>query len=282
MIKMKKILLIIMLLFSLNVVKAESITLENIEDKFNEVSFAINGEIQDNNLIIKNSNYDITLKFDSNILESTKTYDNLLNSAKDLTMYTYVTKSIALLKGYSYKDIDYFLLKINEADFEKNGYAIIRKNNTVTFKIDISKFNIDLNYIDADKPEVKLTKLNDDEVKINVKSNEKTVDLYRSIDNENYDYISTIEIINDLGSYIDSNLDNDKYYYKAVVSRADNYSDIEEINLNYFDTIDDNYVDETTDNPLTGYQEFVAVSMLLIILIIEIICNISFKRKVYK
>lgn len=279
---MKKILLIIMLLFSLNVVKAESITLENIKDKFNEVSFTVNGEIQDNNLIIKNSNYDITLKFDSNILESTKTYDNLLNSAKDLTMYSYVTKSIALLKGYSYKDIDYYMPKINEADLEKNGYAIIRKNNTVTFKIDISKFNFALNYIDADKPEIKLTKLNDDEVKINVKSNEKSVDLYRSIDNKNYEYISTIEIIDNLGSYIDYNLDNAKYYYKAVVSRADNYSDIEEINLNYFDNVDDGYVDETTDNPLTGYQEFVAVSMLLIIMIIEIICNISFKKKVYK
>ncbi len=279
---MKKILLIIMLLFSLNVVKAESITLENIKDKFNEVSFTVNGEIQDHNLIIKNSNYDITLKFENNILESTKTYDNLLNSAKDLTMYSYVTKSIALLKGYSYKDIDYYMPKINEADLEKNGYAIIRKNNTVTFKIDISKFNFALNYIDADKPEIKLTKLNDGEVKINVKSNEKSVDLYRSIDNKNYEYISTIEIIDNLGSYIDYNLDNAKYYYKAVVSMADNYSDIEEINLNYFDNVDDGYVDETTDNPLTGYQEFVAVSMLLIIMIIEIICNISFKKKVYK
>ena len=108
------------------------------------------------------------------------------------------------------------------------------------------------------------------------------VDIYRSTDNKNFEYVNTLSVKN--GSsiyYVNKNLDKDTYYYKAVVKKSNNYSDVVKVKIanNIKDT---NYLDETTSNPLTGYEEFIAVSLLVIIAIIGIIGNINLRKKVYK
>ena len=259
---MKKIfLIIVLLLISLKSVNAKDITLNEIKDKINEIALNVKASVSNNELIIN-------------------------DSVNDLYIYLNLTKVVALLKGYQNKEIEYFLISLEDAKLNNDGYEIIkRKTNDeieLTYKIDLNNFKINFNYIDAPTPVISIIDTKDEIVTLLINLEEDgEVDLYRSTDNNNYEYVNTITVNNGNAIYYNKVDSNNTYYYKAVVKMANNYSEVVEVNFPK-EKKDNNYLDEKTENPLTGYQEFVAISLLIIIAILGIIGNINLKRKVYR
>ncbi len=285
---MKKIFLIIgfLLIINLKLVNAKEITLNDIKDKINEVSLNMNASISDNELIVNKHNKILTFKLENNILSRTSVYEkNTFDSVDDLYLYLNLTKIIAFLKGYQVKEIEYFLTNLDDATMTKDGYEVLkRKTNSnieLTYQIDLNNFKINFNYIDASKPEISIESVDDNIVTLLINSSDNEVDLYRSTDNKNYEYLTTLEMIDGKSTYINELDVNNTYYYKAVVKMANNYSEVVEVNFPK-EKMDTNYLDEKVENPLTGYKEFISVSILIIIAIIGIIGNINLKRKVYR
>lgn len=285
---MKKIFLIIvfLLIINLKLVNAKELTLNDIKDKINEVSLNMNAYTSDNELIVNNHNTMLTFKLENNILSRTGIYEkNTLNSVDDLYLYLNLTKIIAFLKGYQVKEIEYFLTDLDNATMIKDGYEVTKRkingNIELTYQIDLNNFKINFNYINASKPEISIYSIEDNIVTLLINSTDKEIDLYRSTDNKNYEYLTTLEMIDGKSIYTNKLDVNNTYYYKAVVKMANNYSEVVEVNFPK-EKIDTNYLDEKVENPLTGYEEFASVSMLIIIAIIGIIGNINLKRKVYR
>ncbi len=283
---MKKIfLIIVLLLINLNVVKA--ITLNEIKDKINETALNVKASVSNNELIINDHDNELIFNLEDNILSRTDSYKkNTLDSVNDLYIYLNLTKVVALLKGYQNKEIEYFLISLEDAKLNNDGYEIIkRKTNDdieLTYKIDLNNFKINFNYIDAPAPVISIIDTKDEIVTLLINLEEDgEVDLYRSTDNKNYEYVNTITVNNGNAIYYNKVDSNNTYYYKAVVKMANNYSEVVEVNFPK-EKKDNNYLDEKTENPLTGYQEFVAISLLIIIAILGIIGNINLKRKVYR
>ena len=282
---MKKILLIFLFsILSFEIVNAKEISLNDIKEKLNNNIININSSIKDNKLIINNNNKELIFNEENNVLVRTDKYEvNTYDSVDDLYIYLILTKAIASLNGYSDKDIEYFLSGFDKATFEDEGYESNKKRIDnyleITFKINLNKVNIHLDYIDALKPEVIIDNVYKNQVEMHINLDDNAdVDIYRSTDNKNFEYVNTLSVKN--GSsiyYVNKNLDKDTYYYKAVVKKSNNYSDVVKVKIanNIKDT---NYLDETTSNPLTGYEGFIAVSLLVIIAIIGIIGNINFIR----
>ena len=285
---MKKIfLIIVLLLISLKSVNAKDITLNEIKDKINEIALNVKASVSNNELIINDRDNELICNLEDNILSRTDSYKkNTLDSVNDLYIYLNLTKVVALLKGYQNKEIEYFLISLEDAKLNNDGYEIIkRKTNDdieLTYKIDLNNFKINFNYIDAPTPVISIIDTKDEIVTLLINLEEDgEVDLYRSTDNNNYEYVNTITVNNGNAIYYNKVDSNNTYYYKAVVKMANNYSEVVEVNFPK-EKKDNNYLDEKTENPLTGYQEFVAISLLIIIAILGIIGNINLKRKVYR
>ena len=285
---MKKVILIIfLLLINLNVVKA--ITLDEIKEEINNRYINMEASTKEDGLIINSNKQILKFNFNNNVLTRSNSYlKNSLDSVNDLYVYLNLTKVIALLKGYPFKDVEYFLVGFNKATMNENGYEVIKEKDNdkikLTYKIDLDKFKINCQYIEALKPEIIIDNIKDNEIKLYIKLDEnQEIDLYRSTDKEHYEYLTSLPVIDGVSIYyIDDDLDKDKtYYYKATVKMANNYSEVATVDFPK-EEIDNNYLDEEVENPLTGYQEFVAISMLIIIAIIGIISNINLRKKVFR
>ncbi len=290
---MKKIFIIVaLLLINISIVNAKNVNVNDLSEslKYNEYNnlYNVTSKIDEDKLIVNNNGKVIEFNINNNVLTRKETYNkNDIEIAKDMYIYLSINKIVASLKGYSNKDIEYFLTSLQDASLNKNGYELKRRyiNNEVelTYTIDLNNFKLRYEYNDEPMPEVVIKEVNKDSVLLQVLSSvNKVVDIYRSTDNKNYEYLTSLEISDGTSSlYIDDNLDSSKYFYKAVVAKSNNYSLVKEVTLKN-NVSDKRYVDEKTENPLTGEKEFIGVSLLIIIAIIGIINNINLKKKVYR
>ena len=290
---MKKIFIIVaLLLINISIVNAKDVNVNDLSEnlKYNEYNnlYNVTSKIDEDKLIVNNNGKVIEFNISNNVLTRKETYNkNDIEIAKDMYIYLSINKIVASLKGYSNKDIEYFLTSLQDASLNKNGYELKRRyiNNEVelTYTIDLNNFKLRYEYNDEPMPEVVIKEVNKDSVLLQVLSSvNKVVDIYRSTDNKNYEYLTSLEISDGTSSlYIDDNLDSSKYFYKAVVAKSNNYSLVKEVTLKN-NVSDKRYVDEKTENPLTGEKEFIGVSLLIIIAIIGIINNINLKKKVYR
>ena len=290
---MKKIFIIVaLLLINISIVNAKNVNVNDLSEslKYNEYNnlYNVTSKIDEDKLIVNNNGKVIEFNINNNVLTRKETYNkNDIEIAKDMYIYLSINKIVASLKGYSNKDIEYFLTSLQDASLNKNGYELKRRyiNNEVelTYTIDLNNFKLRYEYNDEPMPEVVIKEVDKDSVLLQVLSSvNKVVDIYRSTDNKNYEYLTSLEISDGTSSlYIDDNLDSSKYFYKAVVAKSNNYSLVKEVTLKN-NVSDKRYVDEKTENPLTGEKEFIGVSLLIIIAIIGIINNINLKKKVYR
>ncbi len=291
---MRKIFIIVtLLLINISIVNAKDINVNDLSEnlKYNEYNnlYNVTSNIEEDKLIVNNNGKVIEFNINNNVLTSAKTYNkDDIEIAKDMYLYLSINKIVASLKGYSNKDIEYFLTSLQDASLNKNGYELKRRNINnkeveLTYTIDLNNFKLIYEYNNEPMPEVVIKEVNKNSVLLQVLSSvNKVVDIYRSTDNKNYEYLTSLEISDGTSSlYIDDNLDSSNYYYKAVVAKSNNYSLVKEVTLKN-NVSDKRYVDEKTENPLTGEKEFMGVSLLIIIAIIGVINNINLKKKVYK
>ena len=98
-----------------------------------------------------------------------------------------------------------------------------------TFKININELNLPVTTTSIIIPTVQLNNITYNSVAVKVTADindDKKCNLYRSTDNINFEYISSVDCKNG-ETYIDKNIDEaTTYFYKATVSGSESYSKI--------------------------------------------------------
>ncbi len=244
--------------------RAEEVNIDDVLSKYEE---KLKSNFKEN-ISVEKDEGKITVKDEeSTILEYTLE-DNIISSEVTLeineedigdifssvvvAMYHQILlDTIAEEKGYSEREIRLFLAKDwEEATIDNNGYEIktsreLDEKVKVSFKVDIDKFKISAVYNNVEAPTLKFSDILENSISIGayvdlekVKEEieeEVMVEIYRSVDKENYEYIgsiSAVDINNDNSSFTisdDNLLSNTTYYYKAVVEYSQNYSQIYEV-----------------------------------------------------
>ena len=140
--------------------------------------------------------------------------------------------------------------------------AHISGNAYEVFKIDINKFDLNdlIRKYGNVKPEINLEKTKEGIV-INIKANledGKFVKIYKSTNNQDFELLAEVSILNNEISYLDELVEKDKtYYYK--VDLGDNNTITNSLQYDI-----DNTVDKTIENPQTGMFDNVLHVLLII------------------
>lgn len=231
---------------------AKEISLENVasainEGSYNEILTGLEAVASENSLIFNVTENGVTEKiiefaYENNILSHTNEYNTsnenelIFMALSDAVCYGVVLDAIADLHGYTARERELFAKETDDATMAVDGYEYTTTDlgNNVTktsFKVDINSFKLELDYIDAPKPVVVIeeVKHNSISVKAQVNAQDETeVDFYRSEDGINYEYVfSGYTYSGETASLSVGTLEPGKiYYYKAVVAKSNNYSDI--------------------------------------------------------
>lgn len=312
---MKKILTYVLLLAiitlgCINFVKAEEVhlTMEQVVEKLNEylknaTELGLDNlsvKIEDNKLVfMEGEEKGLEFKIEGDVISDTLTVENTDDDSADLEivgnalirslLYSDIVNVVATLHGYSERDIRTFSAINNEEinpEMTKDGYEIKTDSQetktTLTFKIDINKFNLKLDYLDKPKPTLDITNITKNSVEIyasvDLDEEDVLIELYRSTDNENFEWIGSIPNSTEASSLglMDENLEpNTIYYYKAVVEKSKNYSDFVKITTLSEEVNDANETEENkqpvipedadkpTDNKQTGGLSVIGLSLLI-------------------
>ena len=245
--------------------------------KINELEERDN--VGENPSIVLDSDADFSEAFDAFtiVLLDALIYDDLLNVVGEL-------------RGYNERDIRNFV-DTEKATFASDGYELKieekqeQKETTYTYKIDINKFVLNVEYTEIEPPKIELVDITDTQIGIKLSGVEDgtMVEIYRSEDGENYTWWQTVSAMKD-GSVtnIDSGLKpNTKYYYKAIVLKSNKFSDfVSATTLEKTAEKDD--VDKPAESPQTGFKDYLILGTLGasgIILTSYILKN---KQKFYK
>lgn len=306
--------------FGINNVNAETITLEQVADKTEEIlKKSNNGEdtinvlIEEKNMIIKVEDLSIVFDYENGILSFKHSTGNDIESfLGEVLIYagsaSAVTQAVAELHGYNERDTRLFL-DFENSTFEENGYEYKTINNDteMQFKIDINNFSLNLEYIDGPTPKLSIAEVTSTNISLSVDADVDDgtmVEIYRSKDGINYEWIGSSAVY----SYVTSSFafetlePNTTYYYKAAIEKSKNFSEvlkvttlseIEDANSSNNDNTNNNSTndeidnskdsDTTTDNPKTGmFNPIVVCSILTIsgILLISVINKKNIIKKI--
>lgn len=248
---MKKIIGLLLLLFSatfmINNVLAKEITLESLATEINnnQDEFDLNAEVREGTLVITSEEYDSKIdvvKFANNsgLLTHEVVYD-ANSEAEDifgtviLTAFAYgeILDALANLHGYTEIEKVWFKKDITEATLAEDGYEYleIEEETKTIFKVDINKFNLKVNYIDAPAPIINIGKVESDAIHIKASANvadDTDIYFYISEDGENYELMLSTSVTDGETmsfSYGDFK-PNTKYYFKAAVYQSKNFSEV--------------------------------------------------------
>ena len=258
---MKKIMSMLMLLLlvlgNVSYTYAETITKEAVVSKYNESSNSNVGKasLEGSKIVIKESNEEqgeVTLmEFNVNGNELSTTVnkpsrENYFEALELFPIVQHLVESVADLKGYTERDRRLFLFNASNygllingftsgTPYDKNGISIKLEGQIVTFKLNLDTFKIDLDYFEGPKPEIVINKVTKNEITYSAKAAVESgtnIELYRSTDGVNFEYIISIEYQDEQNLDYYSDIDkepNTTYYYKAVVEKSSVFSDVAKV-----------------------------------------------------
>jgi len=241
--------------FAVNIVKAETITLEQVTNKVkelltkenaSELNFTI--ETTANSITFKD-NDDFSLKFDyeNDILSTKYTLISLSNKYETMEEYIELTKkdkkndeaigliiyALVELHGYTERDWRLFNNFDYDATLEVDSYEYKPLSATeMTFKTYINKFNLNLNYVDAVAPKMNVYEVTKNSIWVYPSadvSDGTIIEIYLSEDGVNFEYYgsSTIRSGKSSSRIGFEELESGKtMYFKTVVEKSRNFSDV--------------------------------------------------------
>lgn len=262
------VILVVVFLSNMITLKAEEITIDEVVNKFQEYLNIVDEnktvKLEENKMVIyQNEEKVMEYNYENNVIshnvtieiedpDSEEGFQQLLSAINIEMNDVYLINIIARLHGYSEREIRLFSQDDNmmeNNDFDTYGYSfdINEESETkvvVDFKIDIQKFKLVINYNNAKAPELKFSNIKDSTIDIeaisdleDAKENNALdedgyvmVEVYRSQDKENFEYLFSVSAGE--GSFIITDkylLPNTTYYYKAVVENSNNFSEIYEV-----------------------------------------------------
>ncbi len=191
----------------------------------------------------------------------------------DTLIYGDLISVVGELRGYTERDIRDFV-DLEKATLDSDGYEFKteekeeQNETTYTYKIDISKFTLNVAYTEEEPPKIELVDITDSQIGIVLSEVEDNtlVEIYRSTDGENYDWLETVSAMRD-GSVtnIDTDLKpNTKYYYKAAVLKSNKFSEF--VSATTLEKPLENEKETDTDKPVespqTGFKDYLTIGII--------------------
>ena len=213
-----------------------------------------------------------------------------LVATKNVRSYNVLLNAISILSGYSERDTELWLKSVESANYVDDGYELLVQNNadgtiTYTFNVNLDIFNLKFNYIEASVPQIEVGNITENSVELkgNVVADDSTeVDVYISNDGENFEYNSTSVVTNNVFATNNEGLvAGAQYYFKAVVAKSNNYSDVISANT-LSNVVVEEKEEDKVKNPNTNtfvvpyFIVFVCgITGILLIVLISVRRNIS-------